>query len=410
MPISPVIPSSNTLQQSWNVEAPVFEMNHDSSVHSGKVASCEMSTQTEDMVNVTHTGAQTEKGNLMSVRSIGTQCGVNKKTKSIGVSCKMSTPTKNQYIQAIPKTVTEGTNFEVTTTDMGTQIDSPHIKIQTRDVETSCIQSPGAINRHMQTFTTLVNNVSTNTIKAVYKDMGSDSIPLDTILATESSGPSIFPSLEKREVEEGQCGGADPEEVPRDPNTSAYELDNLLKNLDVTGSTVGQFTECVNNRWRNRNMKGLLMVKTKDDKCDGEVSRMYWGIYDDFGLQFARFGQVHGFSVVQYVKFTGDYLKIMCMDDETSVFSMVDKNSKVFKKCENRGKFELEGILRKMWLKNPGGYGDGKSSIFGNRYSESGGYDSLRGHGGKQVQRGGYGVSGEYRVQDHCRGGYGGDR
>jgi hypothetical protein len=292
-------------------------------------------------------------------------------------------------------------------------MDSPHIKIQMRDVETSCIQSPGAINRHMQTFQALVNNVSTNTIKVVYKDMGSDSIPLDTTLATESSGPSIFPSLERREVEEGQCGGADPEAVPMDPNTSAYELDHLLKNLDVTGSTVGQFTECVNNRWRNRNMKGLLMVKTKDDKGDGEVSRMYWGIYDDIGLQFARSGQVF-YSVVQYVKFTGDYLKIMCMDDETSVFSMVEKNSKVFKKCENRGKFELEGILRKMWRRNPGGYGDGKSSVFGNRYSDSGGYGSLRGHGGKQGQRGGYGVSGEYRggyrVQDHGQGGYGGYR
>jgi hypothetical protein len=433
---------SDIKAQVLNPEAPVFygTPNVDNEVIPIK---CEIAVQTEMVTEVKDSSAQTDVS-ARFVNSIGTQYYLEK--RSIGLTCKIVPPTKAKYVQATTKTYNQESNACVNTKESGTNPEITGISVNKKDVGIECIQSPGALTRHVQTVNILSANASTNTAKTVQQSVGVGTeievrpscrdlvaASFDTLggsdVNTESSGVGetleqpqsrrLTPDLDQPEVYgrlhgltkllhnlDVSLGGSDfnvessgvgetleqsqSRRVKPDlDQPEAYRsigksgLTKLLHNLDVSVARVGQHEEDFRNIWRNKHMKGLLLCNTEGVKGEIKQNNMYWAVFDDLGLQFSR--KKDNFRLVQYVKLEGDCLRIMCMEDEHCEFSLIDdKDSRIYKQCEKIATCEIRPILAKIRSKHSRWKSTG---AYGGGYGGDGGYAGYRVSGGY----GGYG-------------------
>ena len=248
--------------QVLNPEAPVFygTPHVDNEVISIK---CEIATQTEKLTEVKNSSTQTDVS-ARSVNSIGTQYYLEK--RSIGFTCKIIPPTKVKYIQATTKTYNQESNACVNTSESGTNPEITGISVNKKDIGIECIQSPGAVTRHIQTVNILLANASTNTTKTVQQSVGVGT----EIGVTPSWGDleeDSFDSLGGSDVNMESSGGGETLEQPQSrrvtPDLDQPEahrsigkpgLTKLLHNLDVSVARVGQHEEHIQNIWRNKHM------------------------------------------------------------------------------------------------------------------------------------------------------------
>ena len=104
---------------------------------------------------------ETQTALLPSMTSVGTQCETE--TRSIGTVCKIRCQVKGKSIQATVGMKNQGVNATVSTDESTTQSEKYIGRVSTTDVAVGCVQSPGAISRHVQTYAKKFVEVKTNT-------------------------------------------------------------------------------------------------------------------------------------------------------------------------------------------------------------------------------------------------------
>jgi hypothetical protein len=170
----------------------------------------------------------------------------------------------------------------------------------------------------------------------------------------------------------------------------------LLNSLDICQTGLGQYGDKVNDEIRNGRTKGVI-----DCGDDGN----FWVILDDICILISKSDK--GYEAEEYVKRYGDFVDLMCSENCSKEFSIVEVDSDCYKECDDAAWKEMPRTLQLIRSRHPprkyrSGYGQLDSGY------DPGGGQGLYGYGRHDS---GYGYSGTYGLGGYqrCHGGFGGD-